>query len=75
MEVRHPTPMVFSAREADVLRLVAADLSNPEIAERLVISRHTVVRHRNNIYTKIGVSGRAGAATYAAEHGLPSKDD
>ena len=53
-----------------MLCLLAADLSNPQIAERLVISRRTVVRHLNNIYSKIGVTGRAGAAAYAIAQGL-----
>ena len=65
-----PYPAGLSAREVEVLRLLAGDLSNPEIAERLVISRHTVVRHLNNVYTKIGVSGRAGAAAYVIAQGL-----
>jgi DNA-binding NarL/FixJ family response regulator len=53
-----------------VLRLVAAGCSNPEIANRLHISRRTAEHHVQHIYTKIGVSSRAGAALFALEHDL-----
>ena len=57
-------------RQLDVLRLLAAGLSNREIAERLVISPRTAERHAQDVYRKIGLSTRAGAALYAMEHGL-----
>ena len=57
-------------RQVDVLRLLAAGLSNREIAEHLVISPRTAERHVQDVYTKIGFSTRAGAALYAMEHGL-----
>jgi pimeloyl-ACP methyl ester carboxylesterase/DNA-binding CsgD family transcriptional regulator len=60
----------LSARELEVLRLVAAGLSDAEIAERLVLSRHTVHRHVANIRTKLGLASRAAAAAHAARHGL-----
>jgi DNA-binding NarL/FixJ family response regulator len=53
-----------------VLRLMAAGLSNPEIARRLVISRRTAEHHVQDVYQRIGSSTRAGAALYAMEHGL-----
>jgi DNA-binding NarL/FixJ family response regulator len=53
-----------------VLRLVARGHSNPEIAERLVITRKTASSHIEHIYTKIGVSSRASASLFAAQHGL-----
>jgi len=60
----------LSPREVEVLRLVAAGHQNQEIAERLVLSQHTVARHVQNIYAKIGVSSRAAATAYAFDHGL-----
>jgi DNA-binding CsgD family transcriptional regulator len=60
----------LSAREVEVLRLIAAGESNPAIAERLVLSIGTVARHTANIYAKIGARGRADAVAYALRHGL-----
>ena len=60
----------LSQRELEVLRLVAQGKSNPEIADDLVISVHTVVRHANHIFAKLGVSNRVEAAAYAHRHGL-----
>lgn len=65
----------LSEREAEVLRLVAAGLSNKDIAERLVLSVHTVERHLANIYTKIGARRRMDAATYAVEQGIAPRAD
>ena len=63
-------PVGLSAREVEVLRLLAAGKSNPEIAEALVLSVHTVIRHANHIFAKLGVSNRTEAAAYAHRHGL-----
>jgi DNA-binding NarL/FixJ family response regulator len=60
----------LTTRELEVLRLVGAGLSDGEIAERLVLSEHTVHRHVANIRTKLGVSSRAAAAAKAARTGL-----
>jgi DNA-binding CsgD family transcriptional regulator len=60
----------LSARELEVLRLVAAGSTNREIATSLVLSEHTVARHVQNIFTKLGVSSRTAAAAYAYEHNL-----
>ena len=63
-------PMGLTAREAEVLRLVAAGKTNRDIAVELVISEHTVARHLQNMFAKLGVSSRAGATAYAYEHDL-----
>lgn len=60
----------LSHRELEVLALLAEGLSNPEIAERLVISEHTVHRHVANILRKLGLSSRTAAAALAGRHGL-----
>ena len=53
-----------------MLRLVAAGQTNREIAGHLAISDHTVARHLNNIFAKLGVSSRAAATAYAVTHEL-----
>jgi ATP/maltotriose-dependent transcriptional regulator MalT len=63
-------PRGLTAREAEVLRLVAAGRSNREIATALVISEHTVARHLQNMFVKLSVSSRSGATAFAFEHGL-----
>ena len=64
--VATPEPVEdLSAREREVMRLVAEGLSNEEIAERLVLSIRTVERHLSNVYVKLRVSGKA-ARTAAA---------
>jgi DNA-binding NarL/FixJ family response regulator len=60
----------LSARELEVLRLLAAGRSNRAIAADLVISEHTVARHVQNIFSKLGVSSRTAAAAYAFQHDL-----
>jgi DNA-binding CsgD family transcriptional regulator len=59
-------PDQLTPREAEVLRLVAARQTNKEIAAELVVSVHTVERHVQNVYRKIGVHNRAEAGTYVA---------
>ncbi len=60
----------LSRRELEVLAHVASGETNREIAAALVISQHTVGRHLENIFSKLGVSGRAAATAYAYEHDL-----
>jgi DNA-binding CsgD family transcriptional regulator/tetratricopeptide (TPR) repeat protein len=60
----------LTMREVEVLRLVARGRSNREIATALVISERTVARHVQNIFHKLGVSSRASASVFAAEHDL-----
>jgi serine/threonine-protein kinase PknK len=66
----HPLPGGLTGREVEVLRLLAVGKTNPEIADALVISLNTVYRHVNHIFTKLAVSNRTEAATYAHQHGL-----
>ena len=61
---------VLSARELEVLRLAAQGLSEPDIADRLVVSRHTVHRHMANIRAKLNQRSKAGAVAKAAADGL-----
>jgi HD-GYP domain-containing protein (c-di-GMP phosphodiesterase class II) len=68
--VRRRAPAGLTEREVEVLRLVAGGCSNPQIAERLVVSRRTAESHVQNIYAKIGISSRAAAALFAMEHQL-----
>jgi DNA-binding NarL/FixJ family response regulator len=63
-------PAGLTAREAEVLRLVATGKTNREIADELCLSVKTVARHLSNIFGKLGVSSRTAATAFAYEHGL-----
>jgi len=63
-------PNGLTAREVEVLRLVAQGLTDAQVAEQLVISPRTVNTHLKSIYGKIGVSSRSAATRYAIEHQL-----
>jgi predicted ATPase/DNA-binding CsgD family transcriptional regulator len=63
-------PAGLSAREAEVLRLVAGGLTNAEVAEKLFLSSRTVDWHLGSIYRKLGSHSRTEAARFAAEHDL-----
>ena len=60
----------LTARELEVLRLVAAGKSNHAIAAELWVSDHTIRRHLQNIFRKLGVSSRAAATAFAFQHDL-----
>jgi DNA-binding NarL/FixJ family response regulator len=60
----------LSAREADVLRLVATGLTTAEVAEELFLSSRTVDWHLSSIYRKLGLHSRTKASRFATEHGL-----
>jgi DNA-binding NarL/FixJ family response regulator len=63
-------PDGLTPREAEVLALIAAGLTNTEIADELVVSAATVKSHVNHIFAKIGARDRAQAVAYAFRHGI-----
>jgi DNA-binding NarL/FixJ family response regulator len=65
-----PLPDDLTSRELEVLKLIAAGLSNAEIAAALVVSGATVKTHVNHIFAKIGARDRAQAVRYAYQHGI-----
>ena len=72
---RREGPSGLTAREVEVLRLVSRGLSAKQVASRLVISPKTARNHIEHIYTKIGVSNRAGASLFAVQHGLLADEE
>jgi len=71
---RPPTPDPLTDREMEVLRLVAKGLSNPQIAEQLVITEATVRTHVSNILGKLHLANRVQATLYALQEGIASLD-
>jgi len=63
-------PDGLTAREVEVLRLLAQGLTDAQIAEQLVLSLHTIHAHLRTIYSKLGVTSRSAATRYAFEHQL-----
>jgi DNA-binding NarL/FixJ family response regulator len=63
-------PAGLTAREVEVLRLVAQGMTNAQVAQELYLSPRTVHRHLTSIYNKLGTNSRAAAARFASEHGL-----
>jgi DNA-binding CsgD family transcriptional regulator len=63
-------PAELTERECEVLRLVASGMTNREIAATLHLSPHTVGRHLQNVFAKLGVTTRAAATAHAYEHGI-----
>ena len=72
---RREWPAGLTARQVEVLRLVARGMSQREIAEALVISRKTASNHIEHVYAKTGATNRAMAALFAVKHGLISAND
>ena len=67
---RREWPAGLTAREVEVLRLLARGCQNKEIARRLVVTPKTVSTHLEHIYAKLDVSSRAGATLFATQHSL-----
>jgi ATP/maltotriose-dependent transcriptional regulator MalT len=67
---KHEHPNDLTPREVEVLRLVAAGLSNPQIAQQLLVSTRTVEAHLRSIFSKLDVTSRTAAARFAFEHAL-----
>src|SRR5437016_3173009 len=65
-----PFPDSLTARELEVLQLIALGLTNPQVAEHLILSRLTVNTHVRSIYSKLGVTSRSAATIYAIKHKL-----
>jgi predicted ATPase/DNA-binding CsgD family transcriptional regulator len=63
-------PAGLSAREIEILRLVAGGLTNVEVAEKLFLSSRTVDWHLSSVYRKLGLHSRTEAARFASDHGL-----
>lgn len=74
-EAAQPSSDGLSAREKEVLVLVAKGLTNKEIAEKLYLSVFTVTTHRKNITQKLGIRSIAGLTVYAIINGLVSEDE
>jgi HD-GYP domain-containing protein (c-di-GMP phosphodiesterase class II) len=72
---RREGPAGLTAREVEVLRLLARGMSNKAMAERLVISPKTVGNHVEHIYSKIDASNRAAASLFAMQHGLLPEEE
>jgi DNA-binding NarL/FixJ family response regulator len=69
-QVRRPAPAALSARETEVLRLVARGRTNAEIGRELFIAEATVKTHLLRVFNKLDVADRTAAVTTAMEHGL-----
>ena len=67
---KYDHPNDLTPREVEALRLVAAGLSNPQIAQQLVVSTRTVEAHLRSIFSKLEVTSRRAAARSALEHAL-----
>src|SRR3954470_7540 len=65
-----PNASELTAREVEVLRLVALGLTDVEVAAQLFLSRHTINAHLRSIYGKLGVTSRSAATRYATENNL-----
>jgi len=65
----------LSEREIEILRSVALGLTNKEIGDKLFISAHTVITHRKNITTKLGIKTIAGLTVFAILNGIISSDE
>lgn len=63
-------PVSLSARETEIISLIADGLSNKQIADKLFLSTHTVITHRKNIMSKLGLNNTAGIVMYAVKENI-----
>lgn len=63
-------PVNLSNREIEIVKLIAEGLTNKEIADKLFLSNHTIITHRKNIMSKIGVNNTAGIVVYAVKESI-----
>ncbi len=73
-ELSNSAHMPLSAREMEIIELVADGLTNQEIAERLTISKRTVDNHVSNMFTKTGSKNRVALLNWAMDHGKICRD-
>ena len=73
-EVSNAAHMSLSAREMEIIELVAMGLTNQEIAEKLTISKRTVDNHVSNMFTKTGSKNRVALLNWAMDHGKICRD-
>ena len=69
-----PLGISLSAREIEIIELVAEGLTNQEIADRLTISKRTVDNHVSNVFTKTGSKNRVALLNWAMDHGKICRD-
>lgn len=69
-----PLEISLSAREVEIIELVAEGLTNQEIADRLTISKRTVDNHVSNVFTKTGSKNRVALLNWAMDHGKICRD-
>ena len=73
-EITNSSHMGLSAREMEIIGLVADGLTNQEIAEKLTISKRTVDNHVSNMFTKTGSKNRVALLNWAMDHGKICRD-
>ena len=73
-EIANSSHMGLSAREMEIIGLVADGLTNQEIAEKLTISKRTVDNHVSNMFTKTGSKNRVALLNWAMDHGKICRD-
>jgi DNA-binding CsgD family transcriptional regulator len=73
-EVSNAAHMSLSAREMEIIELVADGLTNQQIAEKLTISKRTVDNHVSNMFTKTGSKNRVALLNWAMDHGKICRD-
>ncbi|MGO4271524.1 response regulator transcription factor, partial [Paenibacillus sp. TAF58] len=72
-QMEGPTPSMLTSREQEITAYVALGDNNRQIAEKLLISEHTVKNHMKNILVKLGLENRVQLTAFAIKHGLTRK--